>query len=67
MKLERKGRDKIVGKIKSLDIEKFVSSEQSVYATQIWNAGIEACIIKIQEYKVGPYYFLKTELKRLKK
>ena len=38
-----------------------------VCATQIWNAGIDACIIKIQEYKVGPYYFLKTELERLKK
>ena len=56
-----------MNRIKSLDIEKFVSSDQSVYAKEIWNAGIEACIIKIQEYKVGPYYFLKTELEKLKK
>lgn len=33
----------------------------------IWNTALDAAIAKLQEFKVGPYYFLSTELGKLKK
>ncbi len=33
----------------------------------VWNAAIAEAIAKTQELKLGPYYFLKSELEKLKK
>lgn len=39
----------------------------SVFEVEVWNKAIDAAADKASEHKVGPYYFISNEIRKLKK
>lgn len=51
----------------SRTLSKAMMQDLNASGRSVWNAAIAEAIDKLKEYKVGPYYFLTTELEKLKK
>lgn len=54
-------------RVKKTNLNNFMTQDLNASGRSVWNAALAEAIDKLKEFKVGPYYFLTTELEKLKK